>query len=190
MSWREKLGIPEKDDRSDTSITSVTCVTSFVDTEKAESSCLTFDPEHPVVVRARTLLNKTGVRTMLLEGAIAIGVWSDLDGPEIRSALRTIGLERLPMRYIDGAGIPVQCKLRRVEGEPVPMQVLAEMERHPAEPWTVRDRMLMEMGWCWKRRDRGNRTGSGDEARRELDAAGSRHFGAVSRSEETRVFAV
>jgi hypothetical protein len=26
------------------------------------------------------------------------------------------------------------------------MSVLAEMERHPAEPWTVRDQMLDEMG--------------------------------------------
>jgi integrase len=27
------------------------------------------------------------------------------------------------------------------------MSVLAEMERHPADPWKVRDRMLNEMGW-------------------------------------------
>jgi hypothetical protein len=27
------------------------------------------------------------------------------------------------------------------------MNVLAEMERHPDEPWKVRDRMLQEMGW-------------------------------------------
>jgi hypothetical protein len=25
--------------------------------------------------------------------------------------------------------------------------VLTEMQRHPAEPWKVRDRMLDEMGW-------------------------------------------
>ena len=30
------------------------------------------------------------------------------------------------------------------------MNVLAEMERHPDEPWKVRDRMLQEMGWCSK----------------------------------------
>ncbi len=28
------------------------------------------------------------------------------------------------------------------------MNVLAAMERHPADPWKVRDRMLNEMGWC------------------------------------------
>ena len=37
-----------------------------------------------------------------------------------------------------------------MEGEPVPMNVLAEMERQPAEPWKVRDRMLNEMGWSPK----------------------------------------
>ena len=31
---------------------------------------------------------------------------------------------------------------------PVPMNVLAEMERNPEEHLKVRDRMLSEMGWC------------------------------------------
>ena len=81
---------------------------------------------------------------MALDSGFAIGVWSDLDGPEIRAALRTTGADRLHLRYLDGAGIPDRFKLRRVDGEPVPMNVLAEMERQPAEPWKVRDRMLSE----------------------------------------------
>jgi len=54
----------------------------------------------------------------------------------------------------------MRYKARRVEGEPVPMNVIAEMERHPAEPWKVRDLMLNEMGWCpegthgWSKRRR------------------------------------
>ena len=152
MTWRERLGVPENNDRSDTRGTSVTCVTSSVDTEKAESPCLAFDPEHPVVVRARTLLNQTGVRAMVLDGVTTIGLWSDLHGPEIREALRTLGHDRMPVRYLDGSGIPDEYKLRRAEGEPVPVSVLAEMERHPADPWKVRDRMLKELGWCSKRR--------------------------------------
>jgi hypothetical protein len=88
---------------------------------------------------------------MLLEGVIAIGVWSHRDGPEIRDALRTLGHERMSVVYLDGAGIPDQYKPRRVEGEPVPVEVLAEMERHPAHPWKVRDHMLKELGWCSKR---------------------------------------
>jgi len=99
------------------------------------------------LVRASTLLNRSGARIMLLKGAAIIGVWSVLDGPEIRAALRTSGLDRLPIRYLDGAGIPTQYKLRPVEGEPVPMSVLAEMERYPAESWKIRDRLLNEMGW-------------------------------------------
>jgi hypothetical protein len=73
-----------------------------------------------------------------------------LDGPEVRAALRTFGSDRLPIRYLDGAGVPVRYKMRWVEGEPVPMNVLAAMERRPAEPSKVRDRMLNEMGWCSK----------------------------------------
>jgi hypothetical protein len=73
---------------------------------------------------------------------------------EARAALRIFGLDRRPVRYLDGAGIPMRYKERRVEGERAPMNVLAEMERHPAKPWKIRDRMLREMGWCPKRRVR------------------------------------
>jgi hypothetical protein len=84
---------------------------------------------------------------MALEGGATIGVWSDLEGPEVRAALRALGSEKLPVRYLDGAGIPMRYKLRRVKGEPAPMSVLAEMERQQAAPWEVRDRMLIEMAW-------------------------------------------
>jgi hypothetical protein len=99
---------------------------------------------------ASGVLNRAGVRIMRLDGAATIGVWSDLDGPEIRAALRIVGPGQLSVRYLDGAGIPMKYKLRRVEGEPVPMGVLAEMERRPAEHWKVRDQMLKEMAWCSK----------------------------------------
>lgn len=81
---------------------------------------------------------------MQLDGVITIGIWSDLDGPKIRDALRTLGWDQVPVRYLDGAGVPARYKLRRVEGEPVPMDLLREMEQHPSEPWTVRDRLLQE----------------------------------------------
>jgi hypothetical protein len=93
----------------------------------------------------RGILNRTGVRIMALESETAIGVWSDLDGPEIRAALHVRGLDRYPLRYLDGTGVPMPYKLRMVKGDPVPKDVLAEMERNPAEPWKVRDRMLNEM---------------------------------------------
>jgi hypothetical protein len=57
---------------------------------------------------ASDVLNRAGVRIIALEGGAAIGVWSDLDGPDVRAALRTFGLERLPVRYLDGAGVPIR----------------------------------------------------------------------------------
>lgn len=53
--------------------------------------------------------------------------------------------------------------MRRVDGDPVPLRVLTEMELYPVGPWKVRDRMLDEMDWQLKpsfgrsaRRRRGN----------------------------------
>ena len=46
--------------------------------------------------------------------------------------------------------VPLNYKARRVDGEPVPMSVLAEMECRPADPWNARDRKLKGMGWCSK----------------------------------------
>jgi hypothetical protein len=104
---------------------------------KPEVIALLADPDPAELARASAVLNRAGVRIMALEGGATIGVWSDLDGPEVRAALRTLGSDRLPVRYLDGAGVPMRYKVRRVEGEPVPMNVLAEMERHPTEPWKV-----------------------------------------------------
>jgi|HubBroStandDraft_3_1064219.scaffolds.fasta_scaffold01978_2 hypothetical protein len=66
---------------------------------------------------ASDVLNRTGVRILRLDGRFIVGVWSDLDGPEVRVALRTLGLDLLPVRNLDGAGIPIRYKLRRVEGD-------------------------------------------------------------------------
>jgi hypothetical protein len=123
-------------------------------TGKAEALTLLANPDPAELARASAVLRRAGVRIMALEGGATIGVWSDLDGPEVRAALRAFGSDRLPVRYLDGAGIPMRYKLRRVEGEPVPMKVLNEMERHPADPWKTRDRMLNEMGWA-RREPRG-----------------------------------
>jgi hypothetical protein len=135
---------------------------------KAEALALLSDPDSAELARASAVLNRAGIRIMALESGATIGVWSDLDGPEVRAAVRAFGLGGLPVRYLDGAGIPMRYKLRRVEGEPVPMNVLAELERRQADlmegrdpmqdsgpmegtdPWTVRDQMLNEMGWCSK----------------------------------------
>lgn len=127
--------------------TSETDSVVFVGATSAESPEIEAGPDPEKLARASAVLNLAGVRIMALEGGATIGVWSDLDGPEVRAALRAFGSDRLPVRYLDGAGIPMRYKLRRAVGEPVPMNVLNEMERHLADPWKIRDRMLNEIGW-------------------------------------------
>ena len=148
MDWTPKARILADTAESEPTKTSETDSVVSVGATSAESPEIGAEPDPAESARASAVLNRAGVRIMALEGGATIGVWSDLDGPEIRAALRTFGSDRLPVRYLDGAGIPMQYKARHVEGEPVPVNVLAEMERHPAEPWKVRDRMLKEMGWC------------------------------------------
>ena len=87
---------------------------------------------------ASAVFNRRGVRIMRIDGGAVIGIWSDLDGPEIREALQVVEVT-LPIRYLDGAGIPPPYRTRRVAGEAVPLGVLAAMEQHMAEPWKVRD---------------------------------------------------
>ncbi|HKD09866.1 MAG TPA: hypothetical protein VKB79_28430 [Bryobacteraceae bacterium] len=116
----------------------------------AKSPKIQAGPDPAELARASAILNRTGVRIMALEAGTVIGVWSDLDVPEGRAALHAIGLDRYPVRYLDGPGVPMRYKIRRVKGEPVPLDVLIEMERNPAEPWKIRDRMLNEMGWYSK----------------------------------------
>jgi hypothetical protein len=112
----------------------------------AESPEIKAGPDSAELARASNVLNRAGVRIMALESGATIGVWSDLDGPEVRAALRAFGSDVLPVRYLDGADVPMPYKARRVEGEPVPMNLLPEMERQRLEPWKVRDQLLNEIG--------------------------------------------
>jgi hypothetical protein len=95
---------------------------------------------------ATALLNRPGARIMRLETGDAIGIWSDLDSAAIRRALRILAMGELPIRYLDGSGIPLRYKLRRVDGDPVPDYVRREMEQS-LEPWKVRDQLL---GPAWR----------------------------------------
>jgi hypothetical protein len=104
------------------------------------------DPSPEDLAHASAVLAKAGIRLMRIDGSDYVGIWSDLDGPEVRAALRTYGSHELPVRYLDG-DVPMRFKLRVVPGEPVPANVLIAMELEPKQPWVVRDRMLVEMGW-------------------------------------------
>lgn len=96
-------------------------------------------------IRAVGVLNSSGVRRLELKEGAAIGIWSDLDGPEIRAALATLGIEHMAIRYLDGRGVPMRYKLRKVAGEAVPLSVLNAMEEAQSEPWRIRDIMLERM---------------------------------------------
>ncbi len=47
----------------------------------------------------------------------------------------------------DGAKVPAAEKVRRVAGEPVPLSVVAEMEKCESCPWVKRDELLVAMNW-------------------------------------------
>jgi hypothetical protein len=125
------------------------------------------EPNQEELRAAGEVLSRVGMRLIELEGGTTVGLWSDLDGPEVRAALRVYGSHLQPVRYLDGPGIPDKYKERKPEGDPVPMSVLAEMERAQANleacqgqtrdadaavepPWVVRDRMLAAMDYSPK----------------------------------------
>ena len=62
------------------------------------------DPEEQTAAVA--LLNRTGVRIMALEGGPALGLWRDVDGPDIRADLCSLGLDRMPVRDLGRCGYP------------------------------------------------------------------------------------
>ena len=150
MDWKPKARILADSAESEPTKPSKPGSVGFEGATSAESPEIEAGPDPAELARASAVLNRAGVRIMALEGGATIGVWSDLDGPEVRAALRTFGSDRLPVRYLDGARIPMRYKVRRVDGEPVPLNVLAEMERHPADPWKVRKQMLAQMKWTRK----------------------------------------
>jgi hypothetical protein len=117
---------------------------------KVEALALLSDSDPAELAHASAVLNRAGVRIIALGGRTMIGLWSDLDRPEVRAALRGLGSERLPVRYLDAPGVPLRYKVRRVEGDPVPTTVLAEMKLAEDSPWSVRDRLLKEIAWCAK----------------------------------------
>jgi hypothetical protein len=112
MNWKPKAQILEDRAENEPTKTSETDSVVFVGATFAESPEIEAGPDPAELARASGVLNRAGVRIMALEGGATIGVWSDLDGPEVRAALRTFGSDRLPVRYLDGAGVPMRYKAR------------------------------------------------------------------------------
>jgi hypothetical protein len=97
------------------------------------------------VAVAKAVLSRTGVRIMALDDGQTVGIWSDLDSPDVRAAVETLGMEAWPVKYLDEPEIPARYKLRQIAGKPVPASVLLQMIRATSEPWARRDIMLAEM---------------------------------------------
>lgn len=60
------------------------------------------------------VLNLAGVRVWREGAAYFIGLWSDLDTPEVRVALTAAGVGGLPVRHLDGDGVPERMKRRDI----------------------------------------------------------------------------
>ena len=65
------------------------------------------------IEHASALLNRLGARLMRLNGGYAIGLWRERDGQQVRSALRTLEMDELPVRYLEEDGIPELYKTQK-----------------------------------------------------------------------------
>ena len=58
------------------------------------------------------LLNLCGARIIANANGFWIGIWADLDGPEIRRAIENVHLGEYPVIYLDNPDVPVHYKMR------------------------------------------------------------------------------
>jgi hypothetical protein len=118
LDWKPNTSILSDSLESEPTKPSKPASVGFGGAIRAQSSEIEAGPEPEELERSTTVLNGAGVRIMRLDGQFVIGVWSDLDGPQIHAALRTLDMDRLPVRYLDRDGIPTRYKLRRMEVNP------------------------------------------------------------------------
>lgn len=69
-------------------------------------------------VDAMALLNLAACRLMLLDHSFTIGIWGDLDGPELRGAIAGAGLENLPVVFLEGEDLPERYRVRSLQVPP------------------------------------------------------------------------
>jgi hypothetical protein len=65
--------------------------------------------------QAELLLQRRCVSTRRLNGISTLVMRSDSDGPAVRLAIQLLELSEIPLRYLDGDGIPLQLQERRRE---------------------------------------------------------------------------
>lgn len=67
---------------------------------------------NPSTIAAMRLMNVAGCRIIRDQDELRVGVWSDVDGPEIRTALRSLGMQSLPVVHLESADVDVRYKVR------------------------------------------------------------------------------
>ncbi|MGI9074702.1 MAG: hypothetical protein ACR2JB_26075 [Bryobacteraceae bacterium] len=80
------------------------------------SSCDVFDarvrPTLARIAEAMQLLNLAGVRIMRYGPELRLGIWEDLDGPELRAAINVVGMDELRVVHLESADVPIRYKVR------------------------------------------------------------------------------
>jgi hypothetical protein len=66
--------------------------------------------------QAELLLARRAVTTRLLHGISTLLIPSDRDGPAVRLAIEILGLGDVPVRFVDGDGIPRRLLQQRGQG--------------------------------------------------------------------------
>ena len=137
LDWQPKAPIIENSPLSEPTKPSKPSSVGFVGSTLGGSPIIQAEPDQAGVQNATALLNAAGVRVMLLDGLITVGIWSDLDALELRAALAVIGMGALPVRLLDGPGVPLRYKVRSV---PERDRGLSWLEWEAKEQTTRKDR--------------------------------------------------
>ncbi len=59
-------------------------------------------------------MNLCGARIIRHGAELQIGLWSDVDGPEIRAAIDTLGMSELQVLHLETAAVDFNYKVRSV----------------------------------------------------------------------------
>ena len=94
MDWKPTVPILEDSTESEPTKPSKPGSVGFEGATSAESCEIGPEPDPVELARASAVLRRVGVRILRLEGVTTIGLWSDLDGPDVRKALRVFGSNR------------------------------------------------------------------------------------------------
>lgn len=60
------------------------------------------------------VMNLCGARIIRLGSELKVGLWSDVDGPEIRAAIDTLGMSELQVIHLETAAVDFNYKIRSV----------------------------------------------------------------------------